>query len=147
MLLQFLQCLPNVRDRKSTRLNSSHLRSSYAFFYLRRTASSPLSHYTTLFRSMTRIPSNTQGVITPAADASPVSAMPPERQRSEEHTSELQSLTQLVCFLLLAPDREFSTLSLHDALPIYDEDTQQYPRGHYSSCRCFSSFCNASRTS
>src|SRR5437016_3427185 len=41
--------------------------------------------------------------------------------RSEEHTSELQSLTNLVCRLLLAsPTTESYTLSLHDALPILD---------------------------
>src|ERR1019366_8448612 len=60
--------------------------------------------------------------------------------RSEEHTSELQSLTNLVCRLLLEKKRrrhrrgrrapphsffndtaptEIYTLSLHDALPIY----------------------------
>src|SRR5262245_46512405 len=39
--------------------------------------------------------------------------------RSEEHTSELQSLRHLVCRLLLAPLRSvIYTLSLHDALPI-----------------------------
>src|SRR5438046_3169848 len=39
--------------------------------------------------------------------------------RSEEHTSELQSLTNLVCRLLLPPpSTEIYTLSLHDALPI-----------------------------
>src|SRR5437016_5275334 len=38
--------------------------------------------------------------------------------RSEEHTSELQSLTNLVC-RLLRPPTQLSTLSLHDALPIY----------------------------
>src|SRR5690625_4024369 len=42
-----------------------------------------------------------------------------EHQRSEEHTSELQSRGQLVCRLLLAtPLPPFYTLSLHDALPI-----------------------------
>src|SRR5438552_1693516 len=41
------------------------------------------------------------------------------RNRSEEHTSELQSPDHLVCRLLLAPPpTEASTLSLHDALPI-----------------------------
>src|SRR5262249_17156905 len=43
-------------------------------------------------------------------------------QRSEEHTSELQSLTNLVCRLLLAhatPAPARYPLSLHDALPIY----------------------------
>src|SRR5437016_404630 len=39
--------------------------------------------------------------------------------RSEEHTSELQSLTNLVCRLLLdTATTEIYTLSLHDALPI-----------------------------
>src|SRR5262245_47405832 len=41
--------------------------------------------------------------------------------RSEEHTSELQSLRHLVCRLLLenaTSPPEISTLSLHDALPI-----------------------------
>src|SRR5438046_2378885 len=43
----------------------------------------------------------------------------PVHPRSEEHTSELQSLTNLVCRLLLVPPtRSHSTLSLHDALPI-----------------------------
>src|SRR5438045_3302219 len=42
-----------------------------------------------------------------------------EDVRSEEHTSELQSLRHLVCRLLLAPLRSgLSPLSLHDALPI-----------------------------
>src|SRR5436853_191350 len=39
--------------------------------------------------------------------------------RSEEHTSELQSLRHLVCRLLLDPaPTDIYTLSLHDALPI-----------------------------
>src|SRR5438105_3431352 len=42
-----------------------------------------------------------------------------EIQRSEEHTSELQSRVDLVCRLLLAPLTSVTyTLSLHDALPI-----------------------------
>src|SRR5262245_13958799 len=41
------------------------------------------------------------------------------RMRSEEHTSELQSLRHLVCRLLLElSSPEIYTLSLHDALPI-----------------------------
>ena len=47
------------------------------------------------------------------------------RMRSEEHTSELQSPTNLVCRLLLEKNffndtatTEIYTLSLHDALPI-----------------------------
>src|ERR1035438_1175925 len=42
-----------------------------------------------------------------------------EARRSEEHTSELQSLRHLVCRLLLdTATTEIYTLSLHDALPI-----------------------------
>src|ERR1035438_10266873 len=43
-------------------------------------------------------------------------------ERSEEHTSELQSLRHLVCRLLLGNDTataEIYPLSLHDALPIW----------------------------
>src|SRR5438445_368803 len=43
----------------------------------------------------------------------------PDEQRSEEHTSELQSRQYLVCRLLLdTPYYMIYTLSLHDALPI-----------------------------
>src|SRR5687767_14248815 len=43
-----------------------------------------------------------------------------EHNRSEEHTSELQSLAYLVCRLLLdPPPPQIHTLSLHDALPIF----------------------------
>src|SRR5687767_5760967 len=53
--------------------------------------------------------------------------------RSEEHTSELQSLAYLVCRLLLARSTtEFYTLSLHDALPIC-ADSCLCPSG--SGCR------------
>src|SRR5262245_45081854 len=38
--------------------------------------------------------------------------------RSEEHTSVLQSLRQLVCRLLHGPGSHLYCLSLHDALPI-----------------------------
>src|SRR5690606_25967447 len=47
-------------------------------------------------------------------------------QRSEEHTSELQSRENLVCRLLLDPHLPYSyTLSLHDALPIYEAPVVQ----------------------
>src|ERR1039458_6458663 len=45
--------------------------------------------------------------------------------RSEEHTSELQSLRHLVCRLLLdTRPSEIYTLSLHDALPISKQNNQ-----------------------
>src|ERR1035438_7752709 len=107
-------------DRKSTRLNSSHLGISYAVFCLiRRPPRSTLFPYTTLFRS--------SGTVTGSAfDSEPAlhhfDQLPRNGEaqpRSEEHTSELQSLRHLVCRLLLDPaTTEIYTLSLHDALPI-----------------------------
>src|SRR3989441_2993415 len=60
---------------------------------IRRPPRSTLFPYTTLFRSPTRTPRNTTGLPTPSP--------PTVRKRSEEHTSELQSLAYLVCRLLL----------------------------------------------
>src|SRR3989442_8796348 len=68
---------------------------------IRRPPRSTLFPYTTLFRSRTsssgsgrRDPARTRGV--PASALLPVA-----KQRSEEHTSELQSRPHLVCRLLL----------------------------------------------
>src|ERR1035441_491043 len=94
---------------------------------IRRPPSSTLFPYTTLFRSVR------------AGNMSAFSDQPDHFlnwiQRSEEHTSELQSLRHLVCRLLLekksksgrvccpffvndTATTELYTLSLHDALPI-----------------------------
>src|SRR5690554_1825214 len=141
------------RDRKSTRLNSSHVRISYAVFCLIRCPPpSTLFPYTTLFRSNTlaniftrrfyeaqkhltlsehgylgyaflvaesfyqSLPDDLKQIVNETADE--VSVWQWE-QRSEEHTSELQSRPHLVCRLLLDPlPPAIYTLSLHDALPI-----------------------------
>src|ERR1035438_10193346 len=120
-----------VIDRKSTRLNSSHLGISYAvfclkkieipwssraivsrrgtcfsvprsyfpfiFFFLmiRRPPRSTLFPYTPLFRSEVINALKSQHITT--AEVGAIIA----KDRSEEHTSELQSLRHLVCRLLL----------------------------------------------
>src|SRR5262245_24102234 len=140
-------------DRKSTRLNSSHLGISYAVFCL---ISLPtrftLFPYTTLFRSdilkgkevfaldlgallagtkyRGEFEQRLKAVIS-ALKKKPgvilfideihtiVGAGAVSGGRSEEHTSELQSLRHLVCRLLLdLATNQIYTLSLHDALPI-----------------------------
>src|SRR5437016_10265804 len=67
---------------------------------IRRPPRSTLFPYTTLFRSDVRASAplvfTAHSVPVAMADASP-----PRSGRSEEHTSELQSLTNLVCRLLL----------------------------------------------
>src|SRR5687767_15686572 len=66
---------------------------------IRRPPRSTLFPYTTLFRShLAGRPANVNARLQSAENASPPI---PCRQRSEEHTSELQSLAYLVCRLLL----------------------------------------------
>src|ERR1041384_1274036 len=102
----------------------------FCFFFLmiRRPPRSTLFPYTTLFRSCHCEPSAATAFF-PGVRTFP--------RRSEEHTSELQSLAYLVCRLLLEKEQtslrlhhvlffffndtattEIYTLSLHDALPI-----------------------------
>src|SRR5438093_4170487 len=76
---------------------------------IRRPPRSTLFPYTTLFRSHTPLAVERQRALAarhplvPARlfPAQRVLRGPPRRVRSEEHTSELQSLTNLVCRLLL----------------------------------------------
>src|SRR2546427_7958354 len=85
---------------------------SYVFFFLmiRRPPRSTLFPYTTLFRSIQKpsppyMFSHRLLVMPPGYSDSPtqelLSCRPPYTWRSEEHTSELQSQSNLVCRLLL----------------------------------------------
>src|SRR5437899_6510947 len=66
---------------------------------IRRPPRSTLFPYTTLFRShAARVPN---GAVAPKRGQSLNRCREPEGSRSEEHTSELQSLRHLVCRLLL----------------------------------------------
>src|SRR2546425_6643077 len=69
---------------------------------IRRPPRSTLFPYTTLFRSMSWLPKERIGVVvlTNMSGNNPVPNLVTEN-RSEEHTSELQSLAYLVCRLLL----------------------------------------------
>src|SRR5262249_60703512 len=82
------------------------------FLIIRPPRRSTLFPYTTLFRSRITRPSQIGRAWRPAGQAQPDCAVPAAaprcccrhcaiRLRSEEHTSELQSLTNLVCRLLL----------------------------------------------
>src|SRR5438046_10621980 len=81
----------------------------FFFLMIRRPPRSTLFPYTTLFRSKLKPrlalaePSVT---VTPTMPKSPEASM----SRSEEHTSELQSLTNLVCRLLLEKKKNKHTL-------------------------------------
>src|SRR5687767_15961847 len=70
----------------------------FFFLMIRRPPRSTLFPYTTLFRSVQRVYGPEQG----AAEADGKGMVAQQlRHRSEEHTSELQSLAYLVCRLLL----------------------------------------------
>src|SRR5688572_31682401 len=74
----------------------------FFFLMIRRPPSSTLFPYTTLFRSSARTARYTS-LIPPRPTSSSMRYGPTWRpiQRSEEHTSELQSQSNLVCRLLL----------------------------------------------
>src|SRR5258706_8468934 len=85
---------------------------------IRRPPRSTLFPYTTLFRSFADAAApllqedpEMHGVSGPSARASCAGGLP----RSEEHTSELQSLTNLVCRLLL--EKKKSTSEKHSTRP------------------------------
>src|SRR2546430_4402373 len=71
------------------------LRTRFFFLMIRRPPRSTLFPYTTLFRSAHGRRRGTAVVQRPCA------AVAVDRRRSEEHTSELQSQSNLVCRLLL----------------------------------------------
>src|SRR5258706_11817202 len=90
---------------------------------IRRPPRSTLFPYTTLFRSAR------SSTMAPAPSPSrwvSVACVPPSKVRSEEHTSELQSLTNLVCRLLLEKKQQKlqrivkqRDVSSHDRLPLH----------------------------
>src|SRR2546421_5513730 len=96
---------------------------------IRRPPRSTLFPYTTLFRSRARAahvrrvraPAHDGGAPGPrlhAADAARVAVGRLRLPRSEEHTSELQSRSDLVCRLLLEKKKKIHTTYQHNIVPI-----------------------------
>src|SRR5262245_62300491 len=80
---------------------------SFSFLLIRPPPRSTLFPYTTLFRSC-----RTWGDATHTQVATVATSVAPTLARSEEHTSELQSLRHLVCRLLLEKKKIYNTLYL-----------------------------------
>src|SRR5207249_12088512 len=104
--------LINVLSHMSTLVLSRSVSLFFFFFLmLRRPPRSTLFPYTTLFRSLaTPRPNVTSGTVFPSTRDSALTVLPSRtmtvvplgrHERSEEHTSELQSRFDLVCRLLL----------------------------------------------
>src|SRR2546425_11969930 len=92
----------------------------FFFLMIRRPPRSTLFPYTTLFRSLERFgsPSIWQAASRAHDAALPIAmvasiAVPKRPPRSEEHTSELQSLAYLVCRLLLEKKKKITYLIIH----------------------------------
>src|SRR2546430_13244144 len=105
----------------------------FFFLMIRRPPRSTLFPYTTLFRSWRLVAGLEQPVRPEAAVLIGASDLDPAEVRSEEHTSELQSQSNLVCRLLLEKKKQ---TQLHDPLPLsffaLHDDTQP-PYAHRQS--------------
>src|SRR5438034_11228397 len=86
----------------------------FFFLMLRRPPRSTLFPYTTLFRSPSS-PWNGRSCVRRRSTCAvtPAAAAKADRLRSEEHTSELQSHSDLVCRLLLEKKKKTTRLDIH----------------------------------
>src|SRR2546430_12144893 len=100
---------------------------------IRRPPRSTLFPYTTLFRSQSNITLQLdQGARIVAAEPVPGKVTydlpePNQWDRSEEHTSELQSQSNLVCRLLLEKKKKKSLTDMYSACSITDASTLLSP--------------------
>src|SRR5260221_4817960 len=81
----------------------------FFFLMIRRPPRSTLFPYTTLFRSLSKLRDMAGGFHPPQFFANVASDGPLLHVRSEEHTSELQSHSDLVCRLLLEKKKKHTT--------------------------------------
>src|SRR2546430_7374727 len=98
---------------------------------IRRPPRSTLFPYTTLFRSLDRPGQGSHGRGWAAeCDLHPIRCLSNPRRRSEEHTSELQSQSNLVCRLLLEKKNINTTDNIHHAafLGTIKHDTNKIPK-------------------
>src|SRR5260370_12275684 len=87
---------------------------SFFFLMIRRPPRSTLFPYTTLFRSLLDRRQPQHGPVGLVVCSSERDHLPTQ-QRSEEHTSELQSHLNLVCRLLLEKKKKYKVTSLRRA--------------------------------
>src|SRR2546427_1601944 len=93
----------------------------FFFLMIRRPPRSTLFPYTTLFRSRSALPLPSPTIFATKRARALARARPYWYTRSEEHTSELQSQSNLVCRLLLEKKKKHTThcqgLTLHAVCP------------------------------
>src|SRR2546422_6997125 len=99
---------------------------------IRRPPRSTLFPYTTLFRSI----EFGKNFVEPAFGAPDTRALPDSDQRSEEHTSELQSRLHLVCRLLLEKKKTHYGLAPPPDLCVYVRRNDHRQRRFYTLLTC-----------
>src|SRR2546430_13564263 len=105
----------------------------FFFLMIRRPPRSTLFPYTTLFRSHRRPCTGRAARGTPSACAAP--ARPTPDRRSEEHTSELQSQSNLVCRLLLEKKKkQVENPARHPALSVAQPWGQANRHSYHTCC-------------
>src|SRR5258705_10318370 len=116
--------IPFLHYKASHTSAANRLLKFFFFLMIRRPPRSTLFPYTTLFRSAsrtTRRASSTRISRRSARSWRLTTSLFP-LERSEEHTSELQSLRHLVCRLLLEKKKNNNKLSLIHKVLCYDND-------------------------
>src|SRR2546430_16483444 len=98
-----------MRSRRNCKKRPTRLKLCFFFLMIRRPPRSTLFPYTTLFRSREE---NRCWCCHPRRMENPGTSSWPKRSRSEEHTSELQSQSNLVCRLLLEKKKKNITIHL-----------------------------------
>src|SRR2546425_9376446 len=91
-------------------IKDRHLVLSFFFLMIRRPPRSTLFPYTTLFRSLDSYCHYVAGIV-----GEMLTELTETIQRSEEHTSELQSLAYLVCRLLLEKKKRTRRTNRHSS--------------------------------
>src|SRR5260370_23017305 len=114
--------------------NDIHIHYVIFFLMIRRPPRSTLFPYTTLFRSISWFLSRNMSPTATASFSKPpgfprISRIRPSSERSEEHTSELQSHLNLVCRLLLEKKKyiHHTEIVAIRLLVTYRRCTLQYP--------------------
>src|SRR2546430_6294848 len=106
----------------------------FFFLMIRRPPRSTLFPYTTLFRSDTRSQEMIRTARAERAEIGGPRRVREPQRRSEEHTSELQSQSNLVCRLLLEKKKKHHNPNNYHSHHIYHMHSQHY-HIHYSCSR------------
>src|SRR2546430_7693157 len=106
----------------------------FFFLMIRRPPRSTLFPYTTLFRSIHGDAADLLHRLLEGGDGALQDRLRVMRARSEEHTSELQSQSNLVCRLLLEKKKKKNTRHTHPSVTVHHNSLDRYSAHLTYSC-------------